>query len=706
MTTRASENRLDEEESPYLRAHADNPVHWQPWDEQALQEARERDVPIFLSVGYSACHWCHVMAEESFDDGAVAEILNEQFVPIKVDREERPDVDRIYQTICQQVSGRGGWPLSVWLTPDQRPFQVGTYFPKEPKRGMPGFTELLEDIANSWSDPEEREGIENRAEKWTDALAGELESVPDQPREPEEDVAETAAKAAVRAADRDHGGWGSGPKFPQTGRIHLLLRAHKRTDRDVYREVATEALDAMAAGGMYDHVGGGFHRYATDRDWTVPHFEKMLYDNAELPRAYLAGYQVTGDERYLTVATETFDFIQRELTHEDGGFFSTLDAQSENEAGEREEGAFYVWTPGQVEDAVDDETAASLLCDRYGVTDRGNFEGKTVLTIERSIDDLAAEYGMDADEVRERLDEARQAVAAARDERPRPLRDEKVLAGWNGLAISAFAEGAIVANESFADPAADALSFCREHLWDADEGRLTRRYKDGVTKIDGYLEDYAFLGRGALDLFQATGEVEHLAFALDLARAIERAFWDADDGTLYFTPVEGESLIARPQERTDQSTPSSMGVAAELLDTLSVFTADDAFATIAESVVETQGDRIWSNPLQHASLTLAADTVTNGAFEVTLVADDPPAEWREEIADRYLASRVLAWRPADEDRLEAWLDALDLESAPPVWADRGTKNDKPTVYVCREFACSPPRNEIERALDWGAQALR
>ena len=383
MSTRASENRLDEEESPYLRAHADNPVHWQPWDEQALQEARERDDPIFLSVGYSACHWCHVMAEESFDDEAVAEILNEQFVPIKVDREERPDVDRIYQTICQQVSGRGGWPLSVWLTPDQRPFQVGTYFPKEPKRGMPGFTELLEDIANSWSDPEEREQIENRAEKWTDALAGELESVPDKPREPEEDVAETAAKAAVRAADRDHGGWGSGPKFPQTGRIHLLLRAHKRTDRDVYREVATEALDAMAAGGMYDHVGGGFHRYATDRDWTVPHFEKMLYDNAELPRAYLAGYQVTGDERYLTVATETFDFIQRELTHEDGGFFSTLDAQSENEAGEREEGAFYVWTPGQVEDAVDDEIAASLFCDRYGVTDRGNFEGTTVLTIDR-----------------------------------------------------------------------------------------------------------------------------------------------------------------------------------------------------------------------------------------------------------------------------------------------------------------------------------
>jgi len=706
MTTRTGENRLDEEESPYLRDHADNPVHWQPWDEQALQEAKDRDIPIFLSVGYSACHWCHVMADESFADEEVAALLNEHFVPIKVDREERPDVDRIYQTICQQVSGRGGWPLSVWLTPGQRPFQVGTYFPKEPKRGMPGFKELLEDIANSWNDPQERPQIENRAEKWTDALAGELESVPDEPREPEDDVAETAAKAAVRAADRDHGGWGSGPKFPQTGRIHLLLRAHKRTDRDVYREVATEALDAMAAGGMYDHVGGGFHRYATDRDWTVPHFEKMLYDNAELPRAYLAAYQVTGEERYLTVATETFDFIQRELTHEDGGFFSTLDAQSETEDGEREEGAFYVWTPEQVEDAVEDDVAASLFCDRYGVTKRGNFEGKTVLTIEESLGDLAAEYEIEIPAVRDALEEARQQVAAARDERPRPHRDEKVLAGWNGLAISAFAEGAIVADESFAEPAADALSFCREQLWDAGDGRLQRRYKDGVTKIDGYLEDYAFLGRGALDLFQATGEVEHLAFALKLARAIEREFWDADDGTLYFTPVEGESLIARPQELTDQSTPSSMGVAAELLDMLSVFTTDDAFAIIADAVVETQGDRIWSNPLQHASLSLAADTVTNGAFEVTLVADDPPSEWRETLAERYLGSRVLAWRPASEDRLQEWLDVLEMDDAPPVWADRGTKNDEPTVYVCRDFACSPPRNEIERALEWGAQALR
>jgi len=705
MTAHASENRLDEEESPYLRDHADNPVHWQPWDEQALEEARERDVPIFLSVGYSACHWCHVMADESFEDEGVAEILNEEFVPIKVDREERPDVDRIYQAICQQVSGRGGWPLSVWLTPDQRPFQVGTYFPKEPRRGMPGFRELLEDIAESWSVPEEREQIENRAEKWTNAVAGELESVPEQSRELDDDIAEIASKAAVRAADREHGGWGSGPKFPQTGRINLLLRAYNRTQRDVYRDVATETLDAMAGGGMYDHVGGGFHRYATDRDWTVPHFEKMLYDNAELPRAYLAAHQVTGEERYLTVATEAFGFIQRELTHDDGGFFSTLDAQSETADGSREEGAYYVWTPEDVHEAVGGKRAAELFCDRYGVTSRGNFEGKTVLTIEKSIEELSDEHDITEKAVADTVETAKQLVAGERDERSRPPRDGKILAGWNGLAISAFAEGAVVAEESFAEPAADALDFCREQLWNGDSGTLQRRYKDGITKIDGYLEDYAFLGRGALDLYGATGDVEQLAFALELARSIEREFWDGDSETLYFTPADGESLIARPQERTDQSTPSSMGVAAELLDTLSVFTNDDSFAEIAEAVVETHGDRIWSNPLEHASLSLAADTVTNGAVELTLVAEEPPEEWRETLADRYLGHRVLAWRPADDDRLEEWLDVLGLEAAPPVWADRGLTNDEPTVYACRSFACSPPRNEIARALNWAEQAL-
>ena len=707
-------NRLDEEESPYLRQHADNPVNWQPWDEQALEAAREADVPVFLSIGYSACHWCHVMEEESFADPETAELLNEHFVPIKVDREERPDLDSIYMSICQQVTGRGGWPLSAWLTPEGEPFYVGTYFPPEERRGMPGFGDLLEDIANSWSDPEQREEMYNRAGQWTDAIEGDVGDVPSQPGDvPDDDALEAAIDAAIRGADRDHGGWGNGPKFPQPGRLYYLMRGHVASGRDEVREVVTETLDAMADGGLFDHVGGGFHRYCTDREWVVPHFEKMLYDNAELPRAFLAGYQLTGEERYATVAEETFAFVERELTHDDGGFFSTLDAQSlppehrrdadEDAEPEAEEGAFFVWTPEEVHDAVDDETAADLFCDRFGVTERGNFEGKTVLTIDASIAELSESYGLGSSEVEARLASAREQVFEAREARPRPARDEKVLAGWNGLMISAFAEGAIVLDDSYAEPAADALVFVREHLWDEDAERLARRYKDGDVAIDGYLEDYAFLARGALNLFEATGEVDHLAFALDLARAIEREFWDAEDGTLYFTPTSGESLVARPQELTDQSTPSSSGVAVQALLSLSAFVPHDRFETIAEGVLETHGNKIEANPMQHASLVVAADRYRGGDLELTLVADETPNDWRETLAETYLPDRLLAWRPPTEDALDEWLSALDLEEVPPIWAERTARDGEPTVYACRHFACSPPERDLQDALDWAAE---
>ncbi|MEF8980056.1 MAG: DUF255 domain-containing protein, partial [Haloarculaceae archaeon] len=356
MTDPARRNRLDEEESPYLRQHADNPVNWQPWGETAREAASERDVPIFLSVGYAACHWCHVMEEESFEDEGVAELLNESFVPVKVDREERPDVDRIYQTICQRVTGQGGWPLSAWLTPDGRPFYVGTYFPKDPMRGRPGFVQLLQDIRDAWTDPAEREKLEDRADQWTGAIEGELEEVPDQPGDaPGSDTLDMAAQAAVRGADREHGGWGRGQKFPQTGRLHVLGRAHNRAGQEGYRAVVEETLDAMADGGLYDHVGGGFHRYTTDREWVVPHFEKMLYDNAEIPRAFLAGYQLTGKKRYAEVVEETFAFLGRELQHPEGGFYSTLDARSAavpTEGGREEDSAAVPTEGGREEDSA------------------------------------------------------------------------------------------------------------------------------------------------------------------------------------------------------------------------------------------------------------------------------------------------------------------------------------------------------------------
>jgi uncharacterized protein YyaL (SSP411 family) len=723
MTDPTSRNRLDEAESPYLRQHADNPVNWQPWDEQALDAAKDRDVPIFLSIGYAACHWCHVMEEESFEDEAIAEQLNENFVSIKVDREERPDLDSVYMSICQQVTGGGGWPLSAWLTPDGEPFYVGTYFPPEEKRGQPGFGELLDRLSNSWSDPEQRSDMEDRARQWTDAIESDLEDV-GEPGDPAENLVQTAAKIAHRGADRDHGGWGSGgPKFPQTGRIHALLRAHADSEAprasgmssgqsprdggdEDYLTVVEQTLNAMADRGLYDHVGGGFHRYSTDMQWAVPHFEKMLYDNAEIPRAFLAGYQAIGNERYASVVRETFEFVQRELQHEEGGFFSTLDAVSRPPSdpdGETEEGAFYVWTPEQVHDAVADERAADIFCEYFGITGKGNFEGSTVLGVRKPLDVLAEEYELDEDGVTEALQQALDETFEAREERPRPARDEKILAGWNGLMISTLAEGAVVLDDAYADVAADALGFVREQLWDDSENRLSRRFKDGDVAIDGYLEDYAFLARGAFDLFEATGDVEYLDFALDLADAITEAFWDADDETLYFTPRGGESLVARPQELTDQSTPSSTGVAASLLLELDHFREDDRFGDVAEKVVRTHADRTSANPLQHASLTLATDTYEQGSLELTLVCDpaDPPSEWTETLAERYVPRRLLAWRPDDSGTFESWLDTLGLADAPPIWAGRDAADGEPTVYACRNFACSPPRHDLGEALDWG-----
>ncbi|MFC7070307.1 thioredoxin domain-containing protein [Halobaculum lipolyticum] len=731
MSDPTARNRLDEEASPYLRQHADNPVHWQPWDDDALAAARERDVPIFLSVGYSACHWCHVMEEESFEDEAVAEVLNEEFVPVKVDREERPDVDRVYQTVNQLVNGRGGWPLSVWLTPDGKPFYVGTYFPRDGRQGMPGFLEICRNLANSWADPDQRGDMEARAEQWTGAARDELESSDDGGVDPDADgaaageapagraatalpdadVLSDAVTAAMRSADREHGGFGrQGPKFPQTGRIDLLMQAYARSGREEPLNVAVETLDAMAGGGLYDQVGGGFHRYCTDREWVVPHFEKMLYDNAELARVYLDAYRLVGRPTYARTAQETLAFLERELSHPDGGFYGTLDADS----GEGE-GEFYVWTPETVADAlaadgVDDEETVELVCDRFGVASGGNFErGTTVLTRATPAEDLAEEYGLEVAEVRERLLRARTALFEHRErERERPPRDEKVLAGWNGLAISAFAAGARTLDPALADRGADALAFVRDHLWDGD--RLSRRYieregdavGDGEVKGVGYLEDYAYLGRAALELYGVTGEIDHLAFALDLARVVVDAFYDDADGTIYATPADGEELVVRPQEPTDASTPSSLGVATRLLLDLDVFAPDADFEAVARDVLATHADAVTTSPLEHVTLALATARAESGPFELTLACDDLPEEWWDTLASRYLPGVIVAPRPAGDDGLDGWLTALGLDEAPPVWEGRGARDDLPTAYACRDFTCSPPNHDLRAALEWAA----
>ena len=698
MTDPLRRNRLAEEGSPYLTQHKDNPVNWQPWDETALEAAKAQNKPIFLSIGYSACHWCHVMEEESFEDDAVAERLNEDFIPIKVDREERPDIDSIYMSICQRVTGRGGWPLTAWLTPEGSPFYIGTYFPKEPQGQMPGLLDLLEKIAGSWNDPEERSEMQTRAEQWADTARDKYDT-PDADgtgEAPGDDTLDSAVRTALRSVDDEYGGFGSdGPKFPQPGRLDLLLRAAGRSGTTDALTAVTATLDAIADGGMYDHLGGGFHRYATDREWTVPHFEKMLYDNAGLPSLYLAGHQLTGDEGYAETVDETLAFVERELTHPDGGFYSTLDARSGDE-----EGSFYVWTPADVHAHLDDP-AATLFCERYGVTDGGNFErGTTVLNVSTTIDTLADDHDLTTDAVATKLSNACDTLFAAREERTRPPRDEKILAGWNGMMISAYADAARILDADYAESARDALDFVTDHLLDSETGRLQRRFIDGDVAGEGYLEDYAFLARGAFDLYQATGDLQPLSVALDLAETIVSAFWDAETKTIYFTPDDGEELVTRPQELTDSSTPSSLGATVDLLCELDGFVADADYREIAGEVLATHSNRITGNPLQHVSLTLAADRYTNGGAELTVAADDLPTDWRETLADRYLPGVTLAHRPPTESELQAWLDELGLETAPPVWADREAIDGEPTVYACESFTCSPPQTALEPALEW------
>ena len=698
MTDPLRRNRLAEEGSPYLTQHEDNPVNWQPWDETALEAAKAQDKPIFLSIGYSACHWCHVMEEESFADDVVAERLNEDFIPIKVDREERPDIDSIYMSICQRVTGRGGWPLTAWLTPEGNPFYIGTYFPKEPQGQMPGLLDLLEKIAASWNDPEERSEMQTRGEQWADTARDKYDTpdVDSTGEVPGDDTLDSAVRTALRSVDDEYGGFGSdGPKFPQPGRLDLLLRTAGRSGTTDALTAVTATLDAMADGGVYDHLGGGFHRYATDREWTVPHFEKMLYDNAGLPPLYLAGYQLTGDEGYAETVDETLAFVERELTHPDGGFYSTLDARSGDE-----EGSFYVWTPADVHAHLDDP-AATLFCERYGVTDGGNFErGTTVLNVSTTVDTLADDHDLSTDAVTTKLSNARETLFAAREERTRPPRDEKILAGWNGMMISACADAARILDTDYAESARDALDFVTDHLLDSETGRLQRRFIDGDVAGEGYLEDYAFLARGAFDLYQATGDLQPLSVALDLAETIVSAFWDAETKTIYFTPDDGEALVTRPQELTDSSTPSRLGATVDLLCELAGFVADADYREIAGEVLATHNNRITGNPLQHVSLTLAADRYTNGGAELTVAADNLPSDWQDTLADRYLPGVTLAHRPPTESGLQAWLDELGLETAPPVWADRDALDGEPTIYACESFTCSPPKRSLTPALEW------
>jgi uncharacterized protein YyaL (SSP411 family) len=641
-------NRLAGETSPYLLQHKDNPVDWFPWGEEALERARERDVPLLVSIGYSACHWCHVMERESFEDPEVAALMNELLVCVKVDREERPDVDAIYMDAVQAMTGHGGWPLNAFVTPDQLPFYAGTYFPPEPRSGMPSWRQVVEAVADAWT--QRREEIRASGERIIPRLAGGAALAPSS--EPIAGLTlDTAVQHLRESYDAERGGFGGAPKFPPASTIELLLRRGET-------EMSLQTLRAMAAGGIYDQVGGGFSRYAVDATWTVPHFEKMLYDNALLARAYLHGFQVSRDERLSRVASETLDWALREMRGEEGGFYSALDADSEGV-----EGKFYVWTLQELRDLLGELADEAIAY--FGATEAGNFEGANVLEAR----------GPEP----ERLPEIRRKLFAARAERIRPGLDDKRLTSWNALMISALAEaGAVLERPDYLDAAVRAAEFVLREMRDAD-GRLRRTYKDGRAKLNAYLEDHAYLLDALLTLYEATFDPRWFGEARALADTMIERFADEANGGFFSTSVDHEALLTRRKDLEDTPIPAGNSSAALGLLRLAALTGEHEYERRAVGVLRLLHAIAPQHPSAFAHLLQAIDFYTAPTREVALVGDDRgPLE--RVVRERFRPHVVLAGGEPDGVPL--------LEGRAPV-------DGRAAAYVCEHFACKQPVTEPE-----------
>ncbi|HSM56687.1 MAG TPA: thioredoxin domain-containing protein [Candidatus Sulfomarinibacteraceae bacterium] len=663
-------NRLAQESSPYLLQHADNPVDWYPWSDEALEKARAENKPILLSIGYAACHWCHVMAHESFEDDATAAIMNEHFVNVKVDREERPDLDSIYMSAVVAMTGQGGWPMTVFLTPDGHPFYGGTYYPPVPRFGMPSFRQVLESVARAW-ETQEDEIIENAGQ--VAAHLGQRLGLMGQDTDLQPAVFDHALQALRQSYDGVYGGWGDAPKFPQAMTIEFLLRMVVQRDGEG-QEMAAHTLEMMAGGGMYDHLGGGFARYSTDSKWLVPHFEKMLYDNALLARAYVHGWQVTGHERFREVVEETLDWVVGEMRHEDGGFYSSLDADSEGE-----EGKFYVWNPGQIREALPEDDARLFIA-YYDVSEGGNWEGKSILNTPRELADVAQELGMDPAEARERLESAREVLYDRRAARVWPGRDEKVLTAWNGLMMAAFAEaGRVLGRDDYVQVARDNARFLYGTLR-SDDGRLLRTWKVGSeARYNGYLEDYAYLAEGLLTLYQTTFEEQWFAWAEELAQMMLDHFRDEQGGGFYDTSDDHEELIHRPKDVQDNAVPSGNAMAATVLLSLGLFTGKGHYWDVAQEAVAAMSGAMAQYPTGFAQWLTAATLVLGDPREVAIVGE-PEDDDVQALLDVTYGS----YRPLQVVAVGRNGDTV------PLLRERTRLDDRATAYVCRQFVCQRP----------------
>ena len=680
-------NRLAREKSPYLLQHAHNPVDWYPWGEEAFARAKAEDKPIFLSIGYSTCHWCHVMERESFENEEIAAFLNEHFVPIKVDREERPDVDQVYMQAVTAITGQGGWPLSAFLTPDGRPFWGGTYFPPDDRYGRPGFPTVLARLSEMWT--------ARRADllQSADRLRSHLEEQSRLPRpEAGGELGEALGPGLLArgveqfAASFDSalGGFGRAPKFPRSHTLSFLLAAHARGGEPEALRMVEVTLDQMARGGIHDHLGGGFHRYSTDARWLVPHFEKMLYDQALLARTYLEAYQVTGEAEYAAVARDIFAYVERDMTAPEGGFYSAEDADSEGE-----EGKFYVWTPEEVKAVLGPDEGA-FFAGVYDVTSEGNFEGgRSILNLKRRLAAVAAEPRTEVEELESRLAADRLKLLAARRKRVRPHLDDKILTDWNGLMIGALALGARVLGEpAYREAAERAADFAWRRLRRAD-GRLLKRWRAGEAAIPGYLDDYAFLAWGQLELYGATFDPEHLERARTLARDMVRLFRDAEGGGFYFAGTDAESLIVRTQEIYDGAVPSGNAIAALVLLRLGDLTADPELGRQGRETVDAFAAALAASPTAFPQLLLALDFALGPTTEVVLAGDPGSPDLRAMLAGldrRFLPRTVVAVRPpgAAGERMVALAPFLAAHEA---------RDGRATAYVCRNYACSLPTSD-------------
>ena len=657
-------NHLIHETSPYLLQHAENPVDWYPWGEEAFEKARRENKPVLLSIGYSACHWCHVMAHESFEDEQIAQLMNENFVNIKVDREERPDLDQIYMNAVQMMTHHGGWPMTMFLTPDAVPFYGGTYFPPEDRYNMPGFPRVLIGVAEAYRDRQDE------IRETGTSLVNELNRLSatggsDFPIEPE--LLDAAYAGIIRNYDSINGGFGGAPKFPPAMTLEFLLRTHARTGNRDALDMVSHTCRKMANGGMYDQLGGGFHRYSTDARWLVPHFEKMLYDNALLSRLYLHYFQISEEPFARETVEGILDYVLREMTHAEGGFYSTQDADSEGH-----EGKFFVWSMHEIRDALG-ESDARIFSEYYNITDSGNFEGKNIPNVTR-----AAEPDAHAS-----LEESKRKLFELREQRIKPDRDEKVLTAWNGLMMASFAEAGVVLNRTdYTNAARRNAEFVLSSL--RRDGALLRTWKDGVAKFNAYLEDYAFLIEGLVTLFETTGESRWLNEALTLTERMNEEFWDVEGGGFFFTGKSHENLIVRSKDYFDNATPSGNSVASLVLLRLATLTDNDSYRNLAIAVLREVGEQIRRYPSGFGYALSAADFLLSTPKEIAIVGKDAAdiGPLLSETWRRYLPNKVVA---PNFEREPATM---------PLLKNRVMLNGLATAYVCENYTCQQPVTEV------------